>query len=206
MILEGMQVGQLGTNCYIIGSEKTKDGAVIDPGGDGAKILNKINQLGLQIKYIILTHAHVDHIGAVSEIKQATKAKILIHTDDAPLLVDPKKNLSAFVGGTVTVDAADQLLNEGDLIQVGDIELKVIHTPGHTKGGICLLAGNVLFSGDTLFAGSIGRTDFPGGNYQTLIDSIKNKLLNLPDDVMVYPGHMQPTNMGVEKKHNPFLS
>ncbi|NLV15775.1 MAG: MBL fold metallo-hydrolase [Syntrophomonadaceae bacterium] len=206
MILKGLELGGIGANCYIIGCEETKEGAVIDPGGGAASILKVVKEEGLVIKYIINTHGHIDHIGANTEIKEATGADILIHEKDAKMLTSSAANFSMFMGRKVTSPAASWLLKDGDTIKIGKtIQLEVIHTPGHTQGGICLKTGNVLFSGDTLFASSIGRTDFPGGSYKTLISSIKERLMSLDDDVVVYPGHMQPTTIGYERRNNPFL-
>ncbi|NLW45562.1 MAG: MBL fold metallo-hydrolase [Syntrophomonadaceae bacterium] len=206
MILRGLDGGGMGANCYIIGCEETREGAVIDPGAGAEAILRIIREENLKIKYIINTHGHIDHIGANARIKEATGADILIHEADAKMLTSAAANFSMLMGRRITSPPASRLLKDGDIIKIGTtIELEVIHTPGHTPGGICLKTGNILFSGDTLFAGSIGRTDFPGGSYKTLINSIKEKLMCLDDDVIVYPGHMQPTTIGFERKHNPFL-
>ncbi len=206
MILKGLELGGIGANCYIIGCEETKEGAVIDPGGGASTILKMIEELGLNIKYIINTHGHVDHIGANAKVKEATGADILIHEKDAQMLTSSVANFSMLMGQRITSPAAAWLLKDGDRITIGTtIELEVIHTPGHTPGGICLKTGNILFSGDTLFNSSIGRTDFPGGSYKTLINAIKERLMVLDDQVTVYPGHMQPTTIGWERSHNPFL-
>lgn len=206
MNIKSMAVGPMGANCYIVNCEETKEAAVIDPGGDAAKIISYLNNQGLQLKYIINTHGHIDHIAANEELKEKTGAELLIHTQDAAMLENPNLNLSAFMGVPVRQQPADRLLNEGDEIEIGNVKLKVIHTPGHTRGGICLLAGDVVFTGDTLFAGSIGRTDFPGGSFDEIIRSIKTKLMTLPDDTEVYPGHMGKSSIGQEKKYNPFLA
>jgi hydroxyacylglutathione hydrolase len=200
-----MEVGQLGTNCYIIYSEQTLQAAVIDPGGSAEAIIAEINKASLKVEYIINTHGHADHITANDAVQQATGAKVLIHHDDAGMLTNAQRNLSAFIGGGLVCRQADRLLSHNDVINVGDIELKVLHTPGHTPGGICLLTGKVLFAGDTLFAESIGRTDFPGGSYAQLINSIKENLLSLDDAVKVLPGHGPETTIGWERKHNSFI-
>ncbi|MDA8211976.1 MAG: MBL fold metallo-hydrolase [Clostridia bacterium] len=205
MIFDWMPVGQMGANCYIIGCEQTKEGAVIDPGEEGRRIVAKAKELGLNIKSIILTHGHIDHIMAVDAVKEATGAQILIHREDAPMLVDGKKNLSYFMGSLKNYSAADVLLKDGDTIKVGNLELKVLHTPGHTPGGICLVVEGKIISGDTLFEGSVGRSDFPGGSHDTLIASIKNKLMAYPDETKVYPGHGPSTTIGFERVNNPFL-
>jgi glyoxylase-like metal-dependent hydrolase (beta-lactamase superfamily II) len=200
-----MEVGNLGTNCYIVFSEKSRQAAIIDPGGSTQEILNVVKKENLTVKYIINTHGHADHVLGNLKVKEATGAPILIHADDADMLVSAQKNLSMYIGGGASCGPADKLLKEGDIIKIDDIELKVLHTPGHTPGGISLLCGKVVISGDTLFAESIGRTDFPGGSYGQLIDSIKKKLIPLGDDVKVYPGHGPDTTIGWERKMNPFI-
>lgn len=206
MILKRLEVGPLGTNCYILGCEQTLKGAVIDPGGDARVILKEIEALKLKVEYIINTHGHGDHIIGNYELKVATGASLLIHEEDAGYLLDPQKNLAGFFGKTLKGLPADRLLKDGDLINIGkEINLKVIHTPGHTPGGICLDSGEHLFTGDTLFAGSIGRTDFPGGSYQTLINSVQTKLFTLKGDRRVWPGHGPGSTLEYEKKTNPFF-
>jgi len=205
LIFEGFGVGPIEANCYIIGCDKTKEGAVVDPGDEGGRILKRLEALGLNCKYIILTHGHADHITALKQVREATGAEVLIHTKDADMLTNPKLNLSMMLGMVLKFEAAERLLEEGDKIQVGEITIEVIHTPGHTLGGISLKVGNLLITGDTLFAGSVGRSDFPGGNHNTLINSIKTKLLVFPDDTKVYSGHGPATTIGYEKRYNPFL-
>jgi len=205
LIFEGFSVGPIEANCYIIGSEKTKEAAVIDPGDEGGRIIKRLEALGLQCKYIILTHGHADHIAALQQVREATGAQVLIHTKDEDTLTNPNMNLSMMIGMMLKFDAADRLLEEGDKIQVGEITLEVIHTPGHTVGGISLKVEDFLITGDTLFAGSVGRSDFPGGNHNVLINSIKTKLLVYPDDTKVYSGHGPVTTIGDEKRYNPFL-
>jgi glyoxylase-like metal-dependent hydrolase (beta-lactamase superfamily II) len=205
LIFEGFGVGSIDANCYIIGCEKTKEGAVVDPGDEGMRILKRLEALGLKCKYIILTHGHADHIAALKQVREATGAEVLIHTKDADMLINPKLNLSMMIGMVLKFEAAERLLEEGDKIQVGEITLEVFHTPGHTLGGISLKVGDFLITGDTLFAGSVGRSDFPGGNHNMLINSIKTKLLVFPDETKVYSGHGPATTIGYEKRYNPFL-
>jgi hydroxyacylglutathione hydrolase len=206
MILKILTVGALDTNCYILGDEKTKQAVVIDPGGDFEIIEEHLEKLKLKVQYIILTHGHVDHIGALAKLKKATGAEILIHSKDSTMLYDPNQNLSFFSGDRITTTKADKTLEEGDIIQCGGIKLQVLHTPGHTPGGISLLTDKMIFTGDALFCGSIGRTNFPGSSYQKLIDSIKDKLLSKDDDFIVYPGHGPSSTIGEERKNNPFLN
>lgn len=204
MIFKGLEVGPLGTNCYIIGCEETKIGAVIDPGDEDMRILELLQGLNLNCQHIILTHGHVDHIGAVNEIQESTDAQIYIHEADAERLVDPAR-YSLLPVGSLKPKSANNLLKDGDRIQVGNITLEVIHTPGHTPGGVCLKTEKILITGDTLFAGSVGRSDLPGGSHNELINSIKTKLLVFPNDTAVYPGHGPSSTIGAEKKINPFL-
>ncbi|ACV63099.1 beta-lactamase domain protein [Desulfofarcimen acetoxidans DSM 771] len=205
MILERFPVGMMGANCYIIGCEETKEACVIDPGDEDKKILSKLVKHGLTCRYIVLTHGHVDHIGALEQVQKATGARVLIHRDDADMLTNPAKNLSSFMGLQMQFEPADVKLGDKDVIEVGKLKLEVIHTPGHTPGGICLKTGDCLITGDTLFAGSVGRSDFPGGSHSQLIASIKNKLLNFPDNTRVFSGHGPETSIGTEKRTNPFL-
>lgn len=200
-----MQVGALGTNCYIVYCEQTRQAAVIDPGGSAEEIMALVNREKLHVLYIINTHGHADHILANDRIKQATGAAIAIHEYDADMLQNAQRNLSMFIGGSTSCAPADRLLKDGDTVEVGAISFKILHTPGHTPGGICLLTDGLLFSGDTLFCESIGRTDFPGGSYSQLINSIKEKLMPLEDAVKVLPGHGPDTTIGWERKMNPFI-
>jgi glyoxylase-like metal-dependent hydrolase (beta-lactamase superfamily II) len=198
--------GGYASNCYILGCEETKEAVVIDPGGDGAIIATLLKKDGLTAKYIINTHGHIDHIAGNTEVKEKTGAQILIHTEDKDMLTEARRNLSGFMGASIVSPPADGTLEEGEIITVGTtIKLEVIHTPGHTRGGICLKVGDVVFTGDTLFAGSIGRSDFPGGDHNTLISSIKAKLLILEDDTEVFPGHGPSSTIGEERASNPFL-
>ena len=207
MILRTLVVTSLATNCYVIGCLQTREGAVIDPGGNAPGILETVQEAGLSIKYVINTHGHIDHIGANKDVLQATGASLVVHKQEASLLTSPAKNLGMMVGRFSTSPDADLLVEEGDILSIGNIRLEVLHTPGHTPGSISLYDAEdgLVFSGDALFRGSIGRTDFPGGDYALLIESIRDKLLILPEDTTIYPGHGPETTVGYEKRSNPWL-
>ncbi len=205
MIIKELVVGPLMANCFICGCSKTKEAVVIDPGGDADTILLSLADAKLKVKYIINTHGHFDHVSANGKMKDATGADILIHPLDAPMLEKLSSNAAFFGVSVENSPPCDQTLEEGDTVSFGDVTLKVIHTPGHTPGGISLYSNGVVFVGDTLFAGSIGRTDFPGGNFNTLISSIKTKLFKMEDDIRVFSGHGPETSIGREKRHNPFV-
>jgi glyoxylase-like metal-dependent hydrolase (beta-lactamase superfamily II) len=206
MKLDMVAVGAFQANCYILGCESTKEGLVIDPGSEPKRILDMVARMGLKVTTIVNTHAHVDHIGANLEVKNATGADLLIHEADEPYMKSSLKNLTLLSPFSAKPGQPDRLLKDGDSVFVGqEISLEVIHTPGHTPGGICLYGDGILFTGDTLFSGSIGRTDLPGGNLETLIASIREKLLTLPEDTLVYPGHGPSSTIGDERSSNPFL-
>lgn len=205
MIIETLVVGPIQANCFILGHEETREAAVIDPGDEAQRILAALGRHNLNVKTIINTHGHFDHVGGNKALKAATGAPILIHGGDAPMLAHLAD--SAAVWGMQVEDspAPDRILEDGDEIGFGAVTLKVIHTPGHSPGGIALFTPGHLFVGDTLFAGSIGRTDFPGGDYGLLIDSVRSRLFVLGDDVRVYPGHGPATTLGRERQFNPFF-
>ena len=208
MIIIPLVVGDLATNCYVVGDPDTKKGIVIDPGGHAQRILDTVKRQGLEIVTIVDTHGHFDHVLANEVVKEATGAPIAIHPADAPMLTDPRKGFGVFAmffGGLRGGPPADVLLNDGDEVRFGNQVLKVVHTPGHSQGSISLVGEGVVFSGDALFQGSIGRTDFPGGDYDQLIASIRTRILTLPDDTVVYSGHGPATTVGDEKRYNPFL-
>jgi glyoxylase-like metal-dependent hydrolase (beta-lactamase superfamily II) len=194
----------LQANCFIVGCEVTRQAAVIDPGGDADKILLALAKDKLTLKAIINTHGHFDHVSANKALKKASGADLMIHPEDAPMLAQLAKGAAMWGMRSEDSPEPDRLLQDGDTVTVGQIQFKVLHTPGHTPGGISLHADKAVFVGDTLFAGSIGRTDFPGGDFDTLIRSIHTKLFTLPDDTAVYTGHMEATTIGKEKKYNPF--
>lgn len=211
MLLYSRVVGPLATNCYIAVCEETGEALIIDPGffaeeKDG--ILSKIVQYGLKVKYVLNTHGHVDHTSGNSILKAFTGANVLIHKDDASMLIDPSRNLSSMLGRSSISPRADKLLEDGEIIEVGTLEFRVIHTPGHTKGSISLFCEeeSVVFTGDTLFAGSIGRTDLPESSFEEIMLSLREKLMRLPDETVVYPGHGGKTTIGRERRTNLFLS
>jgi glyoxylase-like metal-dependent hydrolase (beta-lactamase superfamily II) len=206
MILESLPTGPLQVNCYILGCEVTRQAAVIDPGGDVPQILALLKQHDLQLQLVINTHGHFDHIGGNRQLLAATGAELLLHQADSTLLASAAKHAAAFGMQTDMSPAPQRLLNGGEQLALGELLIDVLHTPGHTPGGICLLIEDQVIVGDTLFAGSIGRTDLPGGDHQTLINSIREKLLILPDATVAHPGHGPSTSIGREKSYNPFLS
>jgi hydroxyacylglutathione hydrolase len=205
LIIKKLEVGPIMANCFILGCETTKEAAVIDPGDDADRILMTLAKENLTVKYLVNTHGHFDHVGANKRMKEVTGAPLAIHTEDVPMLSQLSRSAASFGLAAENSPEPDLLLHDGDTVTFGDITLKVIHTPGHSRGGICLYTQGHLFAGDTLFAGSIGRTDLPGGDYDTLIASIKEKLLSLPDDTIVYTGHGPETTIANEKRMNPFL-
>ncbi|MEA3485666.1 MAG: MBL fold metallo-hydrolase [Candidatus Aerophobetes bacterium] len=206
MIIKKLVVGELEANCYILADEKTKQAVVIDPGAEGERILEIIKRDSLKVLYIVNTHAHIDHIGANDILGRKTGAFLLIHAADAHLLKDAELNLSTMLEEKSEFLPPAKLLNEGDEIKVNNFSLQILHTPGHTPGSICLYTEGKVFTGDTLFAGAVGRTDLPGGSLEELKRSIQKKLLILPDEVMVYPGHGPDTTIGKEKRSNPFIN
>jgi glyoxylase-like metal-dependent hydrolase (beta-lactamase superfamily II) len=178
---------------------------IIDPGTMADEILHYVKETDLQIKVIVLTHGHMDHTGALAAVKQDTGAEIAIHAEDAPFLRAGNPTMRAAGGSPEEAPTPDRLLKEGDVIDLGEYHFKVLHTPGHTPGGICLLEDGIVFTGDTLFQFSVGRTDFPGGSHDLLIENIQTKLMTLPDDTKVCPGHGPDTTVAIERRINPFL-
>ena len=208
MIIKQIIVGSMAVCCYIVACEKTKKAAVIDPGGDEEKILAMVKEMGVTVEYIIATHGHPDHVCGNRKIQEATGAKILMHAADESFFGKPEVKHYFSMLGLEASPAADIEVAEGDEIVIGEVRLQVLHTPGHTPGGMCLYNPPHLITGDTLFVGGLGRTDFPGGSHDDLLSSIRTKLLVLPPDTIVWPGHGyggHQSTIGEEKRSNPFL-
>ena len=205
MILEALVVGPLQVNCFIVGCEASKEALVIDPGEEGERILARLAALNLQLKMVINTHGHFDHVGANYRLLEKSGAEFLIHSADAPLLPRAKEHGRKYGLDVQVSPPPTRLLHGGETLTVGTLKIQVIATPGHTAGGISLLIGEHLFSGDTLFADSVGRTDLPGGDHQTLVSSIRKGLFILPEATIVHPGHGPDTTIGREKRLNPYV-
>jgi len=208
LVFDSLETGPIMTNCYILGDSDSKQAFVVDPGGHVGAIRSALDRHGLECKTIINTHAHFDHVGGNAELKKATSAELLIHPAEAELL--PVLSHQGQMFGITLEDSppADRTIEEGDLVELDGIKLEVLHTPGHSPGSICLVVAGegMILVGDLVFQGSIGRTDFPGGSMQTLVENVKTKIFKHPDDTKLYPGHGPATSVGVEKRSNPFLS
>ena len=206
MILESFPTGPLQVNCYIVGCEETRQAAIIDPGGDVEQILTLVEKLNLKVVKLINTHGHFDHVGGNAKLIAKTGAEFYLHESDKKLLNMAGEHALLYGLQAEPSPEPDKLLSGGEEIEIGQLKLKVLHTPGHTPGGICLYVDRHVIVGDTLFAGSVGRTDLPGGNHQQLVESIQTQLLPLPDTTVVHPGHGPETTIGREKSYNPFLT
>ena len=205
MLIKKYPSGPLEVNSYLVLDDRNKSGVIIDPGGVNNDLLSFVKENSYAIKYIFLTHGHGDHIGGVESYKSIFGCKVLAYIDEREMLMDSSVNYSREVLGNKVAFEADIYVNDNDELSVDDLNFKFIHTPGHTKGGMCILIEDVLFSGDTLFQQSIGRTDFPGSSFEDIKSSIHDKLFKLDDSTKVYPGHMSETTIGFEKENNPFI-
>jgi hydroxyacylglutathione hydrolase len=204
VIIDTVVVSPFASNCYIIGSEATRKGMIIDPGDDADRIMEAVNRSGLDIKCIVVTHGHLDHLGALKEVREETGAEVCIHADDSKFIQEEPVE-TIFGARYPSLSPPDRLLREGDTIDVGGLHFRVINILGHTRGSICLLGHGALFTGDTLFNYGIGRTDFPGGSQSQLVNHINKKMMVLPDSTIIYPGHGPKTTIGTERRANPFL-
>lgn len=206
MKIKRLVLGSLGTNCYIVYNDETKEAIVFDPADEGIKIKEELEKLSLKPVYIVITHAHCDHISALDFLKESfPEAKICIGKYEADSLNDDYLSLCVHFSQKSPISKADVLIEDGDCISLGDENIEFLHTPGHTKGGICAVADDFIISGDTLFLESVGRCDFPGGSMKELVGSIKDKLFKLCDTMAVYPGHGDRTSIGHEKRNNPYI-
>lgn len=205
MFITPVIVGQLQQNAYVVACEQTKEAVIIDPGAEADRIYRVITFHGFKLTMIMNTHGHLDHVGAIAELVEQTGVPFLMHRDDLYLIEDIEKDPLQPYFQIKQPPMPTRFLEDGERIAVGKLEFLVLHTPGHTPGSVCFFAQRALFSGDTLFSGSVGRTDLPGGNQEQLLKSIREKLLSLDDNVRVYPGHAHVTTIGFEREHNPFL-
>jgi glyoxylase-like metal-dependent hydrolase (beta-lactamase superfamily II) len=208
MFIQQIEVGRFSVFAYLLGADAGGEGLVIDPADEVDEIIALAKSKKIAIKNILNTHAHVDHIMGNEEMKRKTGAKIILHEDDAPLLTQTPRSMLAMFGGRPS-PPADQTVKDGEIIRAGEVSLKVLHTPGHSPGGMCLYGEGVVFTGDTLFVGGLGRTDLPGGSWEVMLNSIRTKLLTLPDETIVYPGHnygpSPKSTVKNERLYNPFL-
>ena len=205
MFFKMLSLGNMDNNCYILGDESSKHALIIDAPAESGTILDVLEDEGLKLNFVLLTHAHYDHIGALDEICEATGAEVFIHTFEADAINDPTVNLALYSGAPSPKTPASKKLVDGDIITLGNIELKTLYTPGHTVGSVCYYTDGCLFSGDTLFLRGVGRCDLPGGDFKILKQSIKKQLYVLPDSTDVYPGHGRATTIGYEKNHNEYI-
>lgn len=205
MIIESLPVGPLQANCFLVGCEETREGFVIDPGGDADEILAGIESLELTVRCIFDTHGHPDHVAANAAVREATGATLYIHAADRAMIESPDP-MAVMIAGGLDACASDATYDEGDEIEVGELTVRVMHTPGHTPGGVCLRVGDDVFTGDTLFAGGIGRTDLPGGSGPALSDSLRRLLEELDPATRIHPGHGPSSTMAEEARSNPWLT
>lgn len=205
MIIKRMESGILAANTYFVCDEESKKGFLVDPGGRNDNMVNFIAECGCTPEYIILTHGHCDHMAGVPFYKELfPEIKVVACAAEKEVLADPNQNFCRMIGQTISMEA-DIWVNDGDALTVGGMELKFLHTPGHSPGGMCISVGDILLSGDTLFKNSIGRTDFPNASFEDLKNAVHEKIFVLPDETRVFPGHMGETTVGFEKRNNPFV-
>ncbi len=204
MIIEKFVVGPLEVNCYVIADEGSKEALIVDPGDEPDRIVEFVKEKGLTVNKIVYTHSHFDHVGGLPELKEATGAELMMHKEELPVY-EAARHMAAFWGYEIDpLPKPDVLLSEGDSVTTGNLSFEVLHTPGHSPGGICLYGEGIVITGDTLFAGSVGRTDLEGGNMENLKKSFK-RLMELPEDTQVLPGHGPETTIGQERRFNFFL-
>ncbi|MBE7026186.1 MAG: MBL fold metallo-hydrolase [Ruminococcaceae bacterium] len=205
MFFKMLSLGNMDNNCYILGDDKSKHALIIDAPAEAGAVLDVLEEEGLKLKFVLLTHSHYDHIGALDEICEQTGAEVMIHAFEEDAVNDPTVNLALYAGAPSPETTVSKTIVDTDVITLGDIDIKVLYTPGHTVGSVCYYTEGMLFSGDTLFLKDIGRCDLPGGDYKIIKESIKKQLYTLPDDTDVFPGHGRATTIGYEKEHNNYV-
>lgn len=205
LLVKQLSVGPLQVNCFLVACRKTHQAMVVDPGEEGGRILQLADREGLTIGTVVNTHCHFDHIGANRQVVEATGAQLMLHAADLPLLQNARNHAQVYGLSVASSPDPDRLIDQGDSFLVGEQSFRVFHVPGHSPGSVCLLGGGHLFVGDVLFAGSIGRTDLPGGDFDLLVEGVRERLFTLPDETIVHPGHGPDTTIGQERRHNPFV-